>query len=90
MRTENKTMQSYDIPKHVESDPSENITDLLLHRVHESPELGLFSIDQGDGTWEEVKAREFHEQVVKLAKGFIAAGIQPVEESPASTGQGGG
>lgn len=77
MRTEFESMQAYDIPKHVESDASENITDLLLHRVTETPELALFSIDQGNGTWKDVKATEFHDQVVKLAKGFIAAGVQP-------------
>ena len=70
-------MKSYDVPSLVVSDDAENITDLLLHRVGETPNLELFAIDQGDGTWKPVTASAFHDQVVALAKGLIAAGIQP-------------
>ena len=70
-------MKSYDIPSLVESDPSENITDLLLHRVRATPDLPIFSIDNGNGEWKPITAAQFHSQVEKLAKGLIAAGIQP-------------
>lgn len=70
-------MKSYDVPSLVVSDDAENITDLLLHRVTETPNLELFAIDQGDETWKPVTASAFHDQVVALAKGFIAAGVQP-------------
>lgn len=70
-------MKSYDVPSLVESDASENITDLLLHRVNETPNLDLFSIDQGNGKWLPVTAKDFHGEVTALAKGLIAAGIQP-------------
>ena len=70
-------MKSYDVPSLVESDPNENITDLLLHRVRETPDLNLFSIDQGDGKWLPVTAADFQDEVKALAKGLIAAGIQP-------------
>lgn len=71
------TMKSYDVPSLVTTDANENITDLLLHRVKETPDLNLFSIDQGDGKWLPVTAADFHGEVVALAKGLIAAGIQP-------------
>lgn len=70
-------MKSYDVPSLVTTDANENITDLLLHRVKETPDLNLFSIDQGDGKWLPVTAADFHGEVVALAKGLIAAGIQP-------------
>lgn len=70
-------MKSYDVPSLVVSDEAENITDLLLHRVTETPNLEIFAIDQGDGDWKPVTASAFHDQVVALAKGLIAAGIQP-------------
>ena len=70
-------MKSYDVPSLVVSDDAENITDLLLHRVTATPNLELFAIDQGDGNWKPVTAAAFHDQVVALAKGLIAAGIQP-------------
>ncbi|MEY4296164.1 MAG: hypothetical protein RL016_10 [Actinomycetota bacterium] len=70
-------MKSYDVPSLVTTDAKENITDLLLHRVKETPDLNLFSIDQGDGKWLPVTAADFHGEVVALAKGLIAAGIQP-------------
>ena len=70
-------MKSYDVPSLVVSDQAENITDLLLHRVTQTPNLELFAIDQGDDSWKPVTASAFHDQVVALGKGLIAAGIQP-------------
>ena len=70
-------IKSYDVPPHVISDPNENITDLLLHRVRSTPELALFAIDEGNGIWRDVTAQAFCDEVVALAKGFVATGIQP-------------
>lgn len=72
-----QTVKSYDVPSLVVSDQAENITDLLLHRVTQTPNLELFAIDQGDDSWKPVTASAFHDQVVALGKGLIAAGIQP-------------
>lgn len=72
-----QTVKSYDVPSLVVSDEAENITDLLLHRVTQTPDLEIFAIDQGDDSWKPVTASAFHTQVVELAKGLIAAGIQP-------------
>jgi long-chain acyl-CoA synthetase len=70
-------MKSYDVAPLTLSPESDNITDLLENRFKNTPELDLFSIDQGDGQWSQVKTKEFREQVVALAKGLIASGIQP-------------
>ena len=69
-------MKQIDMPAVVPADPGANITDLLMNRLAASPELVLFSLPR-DGHWLPVTTREFHAQVVALAKGLIAAGIQP-------------
>ena len=64
------------MPAVVPADPGANITDLLMDRLNATPDLVLFSLPRG-GQWLPVTTREFHAQVVALAKGFVAAGIEP-------------
>lgn len=70
-------MQSYDVPPLVVSDPTENITDLLAARVKATPNHNLFSVETQPGVWVDMTAKAFEDKVIKLAKGLIAAGIQP-------------
>lgn len=70
-------MKSYDVPLLVESDPKENVTDLLLTRVRKDPSWPLFSKQNQDGSWREVSSQEFLDEVMSLAKGLIASGIKP-------------
>jgi long-chain acyl-CoA synthetase len=70
-------MKSYDIEPLVVSAETENITDLLENRVAKSPSLPLFSVEKNAGEWADVSARDFHGKVIALAKGLVAAGIQP-------------
>ena len=70
-------MIEFETPAVVAPDPEANTTDLLVQRVAASPDAVLFSLPAADGGWSPVTTREFHEQVVALAKGFVAAGIQP-------------
>lgn len=70
-------MQQFEVPIKVPVDPDANTTDLLVDRVAKTPDSALFSIPTGDGQWEDITAREFHRQVIALAKGFVASGIQP-------------
>ena len=58
--------------------PEDNISDLLELRVAATPERALFAVPQGDG-WRDITAAEFRTEVVKVAKGFVAAGVQPGE-----------
>lgn len=64
----------------VPADPSANVTDLLIDRVAATPDRVLFGVPDGDGGWQDVTASEFHGQVLALAKGFVAAGVQPGEK----------
>lgn len=70
-------MKEYSVPAMVEADPNANTTDLLVDRVKATPNKAIFALPRPDGTWEDVTASEFERQVIALAKGFVAAGIQP-------------
>ena len=70
-------MDHYDMPAIVPADPEANVTDLLVERARLTPDLALFSIPTADGGWSDVTSKEFLDQVIALAKGFAAAGIQP-------------
>ncbi len=70
-------MIQFDTPAVVPADPDANVTDLLVQRVAATPDSVLFSLPTGDGGWSPVTTKEFHDQVVALAKGLVAAGIQP-------------
>lgn len=63
-------------PAIVPADPTANVTDLLEDTLRRDPDAALFAIPEGEG-WRDVSTREFHRQVVALAKGFVAAGLQP-------------
>jgi len=64
------------IPPVVAADPSANVTDLLLARVASTPQAALFALPDGSA-WKDVTATEFLAQVRAVAKGLIAAGINP-------------
>ena len=70
-------MNQIDVPALVEADPNANVTDLLADRVAKSPDLPLFSLPTSDGGWSDVTTKEFYDQVIALAKGLVASGIQP-------------
>lgn len=70
-------MKSYDVPLLVESNPQENVTDLLIARVKKNPSHPLFSRQNPDGSWRNITSQEFLDEVRSLAKGLIASGITP-------------
>ncbi len=69
-------MVQFEVPAVIPADPQANITDLLVERVKATPDRPLFGVPDGDG-WRDITAAEFQEQVIALAKGFVAAGIEP-------------
>ncbi|MGX1792101.1 AMP-dependent synthetase/ligase [Microbacterium sp. NPDC055312] len=72
-------MAQFEVPAIVPADPEGNVSDLLAERVKKTPDLALFSVPEGDG-WRDISAKDFETAVVALAKGFVAAGIQPGEK----------
>jgi len=69
----------FEVPAIVKAAPEDNITDLLEQRVQKTPNLALFSVPDGAG-WRDITAADFRTAVIALAKGFVAAGIQPGEK----------
>ena len=55
---------------------SANCTDTIFQRAQEQPEAEVLRRKIGD-TWRPVTAAEFGAQVAELAKGLIAAGVEP-------------
>ncbi|MEV8240937.1 AMP-dependent synthetase/ligase [Microbacterium testaceum] len=72
-------MIQFDLPPVVEADPDANASDLLADRVRATPDRPLFAVPDAQG-WRDITASEFERQVIALAKGFVAAGIQPGEK----------
>ncbi|MDO7881815.1 AMP-dependent synthetase/ligase [Salinibacterium soli] len=70
-------MKQFDVPALVAADPEANATDLLIDRVAATPDRPLFSLPTSDGGWSDVTASEFLAQVRSLAKGLVAAGVEP-------------
>ena len=69
-------MVQFEVPAIIPADPQANVTDLLVDRVTATPRLALFSVPEVDG-WRDITAEDFHAQVIALAKGLVAAGIEP-------------
>ncbi|MBK0419224.1 long-chain fatty acid--CoA ligase [Leucobacter sp. CSA1] len=69
-------MNLSETPIIVPSAPQDNVTDLLEQRVAATPDRAIFAVPAGDG-WRDISAAEFRAEVVAVAKGFIAAGVQP-------------
>nr|WP_241743234.1 AMP-dependent synthetase/ligase [Arthrobacter bussei] len=60
----------------VDLPPTGNVTDLLLRTHDADPQRPLYAQRTG-GTWTDVSAAAFLEQVTAVAKGLIAHGVQP-------------
>ncbi|WP_291794689.1 AMP-dependent synthetase/ligase [Brevibacterium sp.] len=55
----------------------ESLTDALLARIRSVPADPLLLRPAGDGEWEEVSGEEFLADVSAVAKGLLAAGLEP-------------
>jgi len=64
------------VPQLVEIDPSTNITDLVVQNAAARPDAVAFR-RWAAGGWEDVTAAQFRTEAAELAKGLMAAGIQP-------------
>ena len=72
-------MVQFEVPAVIPADPEANISDLLAKRVAATPDRPLFAVPDGEG-WRDITASDFETAVIALAKGFVAAGIQPGEK----------
>ncbi|KQR16378.1 long-chain fatty acid--CoA ligase [Cellulomonas sp. Leaf334] len=71
-------MDEFHLPLRVEVDPSKNLNDLFAERVTSTPDGVLVEHkSQQDGPWIPLTAREFDAEIVSVAKGLVARGVQP-------------
>ncbi len=71
-------MDEFRTPNVVEVAPSENLNTLLAARVADRPDATLIEHKTtADGPWIPISAREFDAEVVAVAKGLVARGVQP-------------
>jgi long-chain acyl-CoA synthetase len=69
-------VREFSVPAMVEVAESTNLTDAPFSRAAERP--GQIVLRRKDGaSWRPVTAREFAAEVTRLAKGLVAAGVQP-------------
>lgn len=71
-------MKRSETPAIERPEPTWNTTELLARRVAATPDRPLFAVPEHGG-WRDITAREFDREVRALAKGFIAAGLEPGE-----------
>jgi long-chain acyl-CoA synthetase len=80
-------VREYSTPARVEIPATAGLADVIFRRAAEEPDAVIMrrratgSADGadaagGDDGWQDVTARQFRDEVVPLAKGLIAAGIQ--------------
>ena len=68
-------MREYSIPALAEIPASANAADVVTRRAAEQPRAVMLRRKSADGTWADVTATRFADEVHALAKGFIAAGV---------------
>lgn len=69
-------MQTIISPEIVQVDPHQNITTILERRAQESANPVVYRVQKSPGNWQNLRATDFRERVIELAKGLIASGIQ--------------
>jgi long-chain acyl-CoA synthetase len=68
-------LREYSIPALAEIPVSGNAADVVTRRAAEQPQAVMLRRKTADGTWSDVTAAQFRDEVHALAAGFIAAGV---------------
>jgi long-chain acyl-CoA synthetase len=69
-------VREYSVPPVVEDAERGNLADVIVENAVEAPGAAVLS-RRVDGRWEDVTARQFLAECTSLAKGLVAAGVQP-------------
>jgi len=71
-------VREYSIPTLVDIPAAASLADVVFTRASQDPHAVIMrKLSDGSGRWEDVTAGEFRDEVIRLAKGLIAAGIEP-------------
>ena len=69
-------MREISVPASYQLGPQENLTDVVVDNANRRPDLAVLSRPRAGG-WVEVTSTTFLAEVTAVAKGLIAAGVQP-------------
>jgi long-chain acyl-CoA synthetase len=69
-------LREFSIPALAEIPASSNAADIVTRRAAEQPQSVMLRRKAADGTWADVTAVQFRDEVHALARGFIAAGVE--------------
>ncbi|MDY6051185.1 MAG: AMP-binding protein [Rothia sp. (in: high G+C Gram-positive bacteria)] len=69
-------MKEIHSPQLVTVDPAVNLTDMVELRAQDSRDPLVYRVQKSTGNWVPVTAKNFRQQVISLAKGLMAAGIE--------------
>jgi long-chain acyl-CoA synthetase len=69
-------VREYSLPALVEIPAATSLADVIFTRARKDPHAVVMRKLSG-GRWDDVTAEQFHDEVVALAKGLVAAGIEP-------------
>lgn len=70
-------MREYSTPALVEIPASASLADVVFGRAMAEPGMALLRKRTGQDGWQDVTAAQFRAEVAALAKGLVAAGIEP-------------
>jgi len=70
-------VREYSVPATVSVGAEENLVDPVYHNAEYFPDAVLYRRRSTDGSWSDVTAAVFAEQVTAVARGLIAAGVSP-------------
>jgi long-chain acyl-CoA synthetase len=69
-------LREFSIPPLAEVPAAANAADVVTRRAAEQPQAVMLRRKAADGTWSDVTASKFRDEVHALARGFIAAGVE--------------
>ena len=70
-------MREYSMPALVEIPASASLADVVFRRAETEPAAVMLRRRTEAGSWQDIPAARFRDEVTALAKGLIAAGVQP-------------
>jgi long-chain acyl-CoA synthetase len=70
-------VREYSIPALVDVPAAASLADVVFTRAAQDPHAVVMRRRTGDGRWDDVTASQFRDEVAALAKGLVAAGIEP-------------
>ena len=70
-------MREYSIPALVDVPAAACLAGVVFTRATQEPHAVVMRRRTGDGRWDDVTAAQFRDEVAPLAKGLVAAGIEP-------------